>query len=231
MQHEVVHGPSHAMMRVKLEPGEKLIAEAGSMVTYSDGMKMEAKMNAGPKAGCLGIIVAIFVAFVRKIIGGDSFFVSHFTPPAGGGEVTIAPSLNGSIEHRSLGAGEKIMLTAGSYLASTPGVNLEMKWGGCSGILAKEGAFFVEASGPGDLWFNSYGGIHPVQVNGSYVVDNGHIVAFDSGLTYTIKRAGKGLKALVASGEGFVCEFQGQGTVYIQSRNVGALVEWLAKVS
>ncbi len=89
----------------------------------------------------------------------------------------------------------------------------------------------MEASGAGDLWFNSYGGIHPVQVNGSYVVDNGHIVAFDSGLTYTIKRAGKGLKALVASGEGFVCEFQGQGTVYIQSRNVGALVEWLAKVS
>lgn len=231
MQHEVLHGPSHSMLKVKLEPGEKFIAEAGTMVTHTDGVKMEAKLNAGSKAGCLGLIFAIFIAFIRKIIGGDSFFVSHFSPPAGGGEVTIAPSLNGSIEHRSLAQGEKLMMTAGAYLASTPGVNLEIKWGGCSGILAKEGAFFMEASGPGELWFNSYGGIYPVEVNGTYVVDNGHIVAFDSGMKYTLKKAGKGLLGSMASGEGLVCEFQGQGTVYLQSRNVGALVEWLTRIS
>ena len=231
MQHDVVHGPSHALLRVKLDPSEKVITEAGAMVTYSDGMKMEAKLNAGKNAGCVGAFMAIIIAFIRKIIGGDSFFVSHFSAPANGGEVTIAPTLNGSVEHRSLAEGEKLMLTTGAYLASTPGIGLEMKWGGCAGILAKEGAFFVEASGPGDLWFNSYGGIHPIKVDGSYVVDNGHIVAFDSGLTFTAKKAGKGLMGSLASGEGLVVEFKGQGTVYIQSRNLGALVDWLSKIS
>ncbi len=231
MQHDVVHGPSHALLRVNLDPGEQVITEAGAMVTYSDGMKMEAKLNAGQKAGCMAVLAAIFIAFVRKLVGGDSFFVSHFTAPAAGGSVTLAPSLNGSIDHRRLGAGEKLMLTAGAYLASTPGLGLQMRWGGCSAIFSKEGAFFVEAEGPGELWFNSYGGIHAIDVDGTYMVDNGHIVAFDPSLTFTIKRAGKGLMGSMASGEGLVCQFAGKGKVYIQSRNVGALVSWLAKIS
>ena len=230
MQHDVVHGPSHALLRVKLDPSETVITEAGAMVTYSDGMKMEAKLNAGKNAGFVGMITALFVAFIRKVIGGDSFFVSHFSAPENGGEVTIAPALNGSVEHRNLGAGEKLMLTTGAYLASTPGIGLEMKWGGCSGMLAKEGAFFVEASGPGEIWFNSYGGIHPIEIDGTYVVDNGHIVAFDPSLTFTAKKAGKGLMGSLASGEGIVVEFKGQGTVYIQSRNLSALVGWLTKI-
>jgi uncharacterized protein (AIM24 family) len=32
---------------------------------------------------------------------------------------------------------------------------------------------------------------------------------------------------LVASGEGLVCEFTGQGKVYLQSRNTDSLVGWL----
>jgi uncharacterized protein (AIM24 family) len=32
---------------------------------------------------------------------------------------------------------------------------------------------------------------------------------------------------LMASGEGLVCEFDGQGRVYIQSRNTSSLVGWL----
>jgi len=93
--------------------------------------------------------------------------------------------------------------------------------------LAKEGAFFLELGGEGDLWFNSYGGVHAIDVDGSYLVDNGHLVGFEGNLTFTIKGAGGGLMGLVASGEGMVCEFTGQGRVYIQSRNLGSLVGWL----
>jgi len=230
MRHETVHGPSHALVKVHLDPGETVIAEAGSMVTHTAGMAMEVKMNAGGKAGCIGTLVAFFVAVVRKFVGGDSFFVNHFHGGQTGGTVTLAPALNGSIEVKDLAAGEKLMLTAGAYLASTPDINLEMRWGGLKGLLSKEGAFFVEASGPGKLMFNSYGGIYPVKVDGSYIVDNGHIVAFDSGLTFDIKSAGGGLMGMMASGEGLVCEFKGQGTVYLQSRNVSALVDWISRM-
>ena len=38
------------------------------------------------------------------------------------------------------------------------------------------GAFFLEVSGQGELWFTSYGGIEVVDVNGPFMVDNGHLV-------------------------------------------------------
>ncbi len=230
MRHEIVHGPSHALLKVHLDPNETVIAEAGSMVTHTAGLGMEVKMNAGGKAGCIGFLVAFFVAVIRKMVGGESFFVNHFHGGASGGMVTLAPTLNGSIEARELAAGERLMLTSGAYLASTPGVTLEMRWGGLRGMLSKEGAFFMEASGPGTIYFNSYGGIYPVKVSGSYIVDNGHLVAFDSGLEFNIRSAGGGLMGMMASGEGLVCEFKGEGTVWLQSRNVGSLVSWLSRL-
>lgn len=231
MKHTIVHGPSHALLKLDLAPGEKIVTEAGAMVTRSADLNMEVKLNAGKDPGFVGKLMAIMVAFMRKLLGGESFFVNHFSATGGEGHVTLAPTLNGAIEHRTLGANESLMLTAGAFLAATEGVDLQLRWGGCKSMLAKEGAFFVEAKGAGELWFNSYGGVLPVQINGPYVVDNGHIVAFDSNLTYTLKRAGKGMMGFLASGEGIVCEFNGQGTVYVQSRNVSSLVSWLERIS
>jgi uncharacterized protein (AIM24 family) len=64
-------------------------------------------------------------------------------------------------------------------------------------------------------------------VSGSYVVDNGHLVGYEGNLDFTIRSAGGGLMGLFASGEGLVCEFTGQGRIYIQSRNLSALAGWL----
>jgi len=34
----------------------------------------------------------------------------------------------------------------------------------------------------------------------------------------------------MASGEGLVCNFQGQGRLYIQSRNLSSTVDWLNRI-
>ena len=65
MRHDIVHGPSHALVKIQLDPNETVIAEAGAMVSHSAGLGMEVKMNAGGKAGCIGTIVAFFVAIVH----------------------------------------------------------------------------------------------------------------------------------------------------------------------
>ena len=95
-------------------------------------------------------------------------------------------------------------------------------------MLAKEGAFFLAVTGMGDLWFTSYGGIEYVDVNGTYIIDNGHLVGYEGNLTFSIRTAGGGMMGFMASGEGLVCEFQGQGRVWIQTRNLGSLVGWLS---
>ena len=225
MQHVIKYAPTFSLLQVQLAPNEVIIAEAGSMVARASHLTMDVKMNAGRNAGFFGKLKAFFIALIRKIVGGETFFVNHFSSPQGGW-VWLAPALSGGIQHIPM-QGQKMMFSTGAFLACAGEVDLRLRFGGCRAIMAKEGAFFVEASGAGDLWVNSYGGISEVYCNGTYIVDNGHIVGFDSNLTFTIRRAAAGCMALFASGEGLVCEFQGQGKILIQSRNLGALVQWL----
>lgn len=228
MQSIVKHEPAFSLMQVSLAPGEVLTAEAGAMVARSSNLSMEVKLNADPNATFAGKVKSLLVAFARKLVGGESFFVNQFSSPQGGW-VWIAPSMSGSIREIPL-AGRAMLFSAGAYLASTGPVALKMRFGGLRAMLAKEGAFFIEASGLGNIFINSYGGIDEVMCNGTYIVDNGHLVGFDSSLDFKIKSAGGGLLGFMASGEGLVCEFQGQGRILIQSRNTGSLVSWLSRL-
>jgi len=224
-QHVIKHQPTFSMLEVQLAPSEVLVAEAGAMVARAAHVDMRVKLNAGRKPGFFGKLKALFVAFIRKVIGGETFFVNHFSS-AQGGWVWLAPAMSGGIQHIPL-QGQSMLFSTGAYLASAGEVDLKVRFGGLRALLAKEGAFFIECSGMGDLWVNSYGAVDEVVCNGTYVVDNGHIVGFDSSLDFKIRSAGGGAMGLFASGEGLVCEFSGQGRILIQSRNVGALVGWL----
>ena len=226
--HEITHGPAFAMLRVDVQPGQTVIAEAGAMVARHSHVNMDVKMNAGRSPGFFDKLKAFFIAFLRKMAGGETFFVNHFAAPQPG-SVWIAPAMSGQIHYRRMN-GETLTLSTGAYLAHCGDVDMKLKFGGLKALMAKEGAFFLQVSGVGDLWFNSYGGIQAVEVNGSYVVDNGHLVGYEGGLTFNIKSAGGGMMGLMASGEGLVCEFNGQGRIYIQSRNTSSLVGWLTRL-
>jgi uncharacterized protein (TIGR00266 family) len=229
MQHLIKHQPSFPLLQVNLAPNEVVIAEAGTMVARSTTLAMDVRLNAGARAGFFGKLKATMIALVRKLVGGDTFFVNHFSSP-GGGWVWLAPALSGSIVHLPLAAGQRVTLTAGAFIACTGEIDLKMRWGGLRAIFSKEGLFFVEASGPGEVWVSSYGAVDEIWVNGSYVVDNGHLVAFDTSLDFSIKTPGGGLMGFIASGEGLVCEFTGQGRVFIQSRNTNSLVDWVSRL-
>lgn len=226
MQHAITHGPSFAMLRVDLAPGEAVVGEAGSMVARHQSLTMAVKLNAGRSTGFFASFKALFVAFLRRMIGGETFFVNQFTASAPG-SVWLAPPLAGQVVHRRL-QGELLLLSTGAYLAHAGGVELKLKWGGLRAVLAKKGLFFLGVTGHGDLWFTSYGGVEAIDVNGSYLVDNGHLVGYEGNLKLSIRSAGGGLLGLAASGEGLVCELSGQGRVWIQTRNLETLVGWLS---
>lgn len=79
---------------------------------------------------------------------------------------------------------QTIYLQNTAFVASGDEVLVETKWQGFTkGFFSGESFFLIKCSGKGDLWFNSYGGIIPIDVEGDYVVDTGHIVAFTEGLT------------------------------------------------
>ena len=99
-------------------------------------------------------------------------------------------------------------------------------------MLSGESVFFIRAftqAGAGRVYYNSYGAVKqiPIQPGQVVTVDTGHVVAFTEGVDYQIGKVG-GLKSLAFGGEGLVMHFSGQGTVWIQTRNIGAFAGLLA---
>ncbi len=200
-------GNAFTLARVGLEQGESVKAESGAMVSMTGTVDIETRMQGG-----------FFSSLARKVLTSESFFQNTFTAARGPGEVTFAPALPGDIHLREL-RGEDLILQSGAYLASATGVQMETKWGGAKTFFSREGLFLLRAYGLGPLLFASYGAIVEVQVPPSgYVVDTGHLVAFEPALHWDVRKVG-GMKSLLFSGEGLVCHFSGQGKLWLQTRS------------
>jgi uncharacterized protein (TIGR00266 family) len=215
MEHEILYKPSYSLLKIKLSGGESISAEAGAMVSMSDTIEMETKAKGG-----------VFSALKRSMLGGESFFINTFKAAAPG-EVTFAPSLPGDIHDLEL-KGQTIYVQSGSYIAGSPDIVVDTKWGGAKTFFSREGLFLLKVTGSGKLYLSSFGAIHKVDLTEGqkYIVDTGHMVAFDEGVNYSVRRAG-GLKATLFSGEGLVCELTGPGRIYLQSRSFGAFLSFL----
>ena len=80
------------------------------------------------------------------------------------------------------------------------------------------------------LLISSFGAIHrKVLAPGEgYVVDTGHLVAWEGHMQYNLRKASKaGFFRSLASGEGLVAEFSGPGEILIQTRNLAAFAGML----
>lgn len=218
MQHQIRHNPDFGVLQIMFDqPGEGVICEAGAMVGRDSAMQMQTNMQGGLGA-----------ALKRKMLGGESIFQNTFTSTAPGQTLWIAPPSEGSIQMVEVRPGVDIFMQSGAYLASTPGVTLDTKWQGAKGFFAG-GLFLLRATGQGLLWFSTYGGCHTIDVGQQYpgyICDNTHLVAFSQGLQYQVQKVG-GVKSLFLSGEGVVCNFQGQGRLWIQTRNPSSLASFL----
>jgi uncharacterized protein (AIM24 family) len=63
-------------------------------------------------------------------------------------------------------------------------------------------------------------------------VDTGHVVAYDLGVRFQMRRAAQGRSIQsMKSGEGWVFDFYGPGRVLLQSRNPEAFARWVAATS
>jgi len=101
---------------------------------------------------------------------------------------------------------------------------LDSKWEGLRGLF-NEGLFVLQASGQGKLFFDAYGQIELVEVDGEYVVDNGYAVAWDSSLSYRLTRARK-IRSFLFSDQ-LLLRFSGRGRLWVQSRSPQSLVNFL----
>lgn len=205
MQVNLLYRPSQSLAQCWLAPGESVMAESGAMVGMSTNVQMQTQSG--------GIMSGL-----KRMFGGESFFRNTFTSQGGQGEVLFATPLCGDM--LVLEAGQRqYCIQSSAYVASAASVDVRTRSGGLKGFFSGAGLFILETQGQGPVVIGAFGALEEIRVDGSFVIDTGHLAAWDSSLQYRVGKSGSGWIASFLSGEGLVCTFEGQGSVWLQSRN------------
>lgn len=208
----IEHQGAFALAVVNLQSEQAICAEAGAMVSMSANVDLHSEL----KGGVFGAL--------KRAVGGESAFVSTFTAKNGPGEVTFAPGAPGDVAGIEI-QNQAFCVQSSSYLAGDVSLVVDTKFGGAKSFFGGEGLFVLHVSGTGLLLVSSFGAIHRkvLRSGEQYVVDTGHLVAWEASMQYSLRKAAKsGYFRSFLSGEGMVAEFNGPGEILIQTRNLAA---------
>lgn len=195
---------------VHVQPGQTVVSDSGAMYRSSPNIDFDVSVRS--RGG--GILSGL-----KRAMGGDSFFLSTYkTQDQHAGEVGLAPVLPGDIRHVDVD-GSTWVCAGGSFLACDGSLDMDTRFQGLKGLFSGESLFFVEVAGQGGLLVNAYGRISEVEVTDELVVDTGHVVAFESSLSYELTKMGSSWVQSFLAGEGFVLRFRGSGRLLVQSHN------------
>lgn len=216
MEFQILKNPM-SMLEVHLGKGETITAEAGALVFMKGDIEVSTNMRSG-----------FFKSVKVSLLGSESFFVNNYTAKENGCVLGLTGPPVGDIVEIPIGTDGGYIVQSGSYIASTPRVDIDTKWQGFTkGIFGSE-LFMLKATGEGKVFCNAYGGIiqrHLVDGE-KMILDNYHLVALSANSQYKVTKFG-GLKSTILGGEGLVTEVLGPATVYFQTKNLRELIDLL----
>ena len=227
-------GEIDPFLHVALQKGDKIYCESDAMVMMETTLDLKGKMTGG-----------IGSAIMRRFANGESFFQQHIEAVRGDGDCLLSPVLPGALEIIDIGA-RQYMLNDGAFVAATSGTELKARMQSIGNALfAQSGGFFImETSGSGQVVVSGFGSMFKLDVapGKDVIIDNAHVVCWDSTLQYEISvttgsgGSGGGLGGMlgnlvnsVTSGEGIVLKFSGSGKVFICSRNRDSFAKMMNK--
>lgn len=224
-----ITGDVDPFLHISMKRGEKIYCESNSMVMMESGLELKGKITGG-----------IGAALMRRFANGESFFQTHIEATNGDGDCLLSPTLPGAIEVLDVGHAS-YKLTDGAFVAAESGVSLNVRTQNVgSALFGGTGGFFImEATGVGKLAVSGFGSSFAIDVEPGkdIIIDNAHVVAWDSRLHHEISVATSNSGGFlgqivnsVTSGEGMVLKFSGQGKVIICSRSRESFASWLLKL-
>jgi len=219
--YEILNKGSFPIVNYHLNQGEKIKAEAGAMIAMSPAIEV----TGGTEGG-------IFKGFAR-MLAGEKFFFQYLTASKGSGSVIFGHAVPGDIIDIELDGTNGLKVAKDGFLAATDDIQLDTKTQNLAqGLFGGAGFFVLSITGKGHLFLSCYGSTHKMTLGQGeeLIVDNGHMLAWSDTMSYKIEKASKSFMSSLTSGEGLVCRFTGPGTIYIQTRNPGGLVDFLRRL-
>lgn len=221
-----ITGDVDPFLHVSLRRGESISCESDAMVMMEEALDLTGRMQGG-----------LLQAMMRKLTNGESFFQQHIKAVRGDGDCLLSPNLPGAMQILDVGK-VQYCISDEAYVAATDGVQVTAQMQSLgTALFGGTGGFFIgRSSGNGQLVVSGFGAIFSIDVSPekNVIIDNGHVVAWDSSLHYELSTStsqGQGLlNSLVnsvTSGEGLVLKFSGRGQVIVCSRNRSGFLTWL----
>ncbi|WP_292459371.1 TIGR00266 family protein [Methanothermococcus sp.] len=208
---KIEYKPAYSLLKINLQ-NQSITAETGAMVYMDSSIDIKTNMSGG------------LMGALKRAVVGENIFLNKFS---GTGILALSPNYVGDIVHHELDGA--LYVQSGAYMASSPDININTKFGGTKSFFGGKGLFLMKLEGKGDVFLSSFGALETVELNDeSLIVDNGNLVGFTDGLSYSLRRIG-GLKSSLLGGEGVVYEFKGTGKIYIQTRNMESFADFLMK--
>lgn len=213
MQYEL-KGGAFPVVVCRLNSGESMITEKGSMVWMTPNMEMTTTGGGG--------IGKMF----SKALTGESMFQDIYTA-RGEGMITFGSSFPGQILPLEVTPGKSFILQKSAFLASEAGVQLSMhvnqKLG--AGFFGGEGFIMQKLTGNGIAFAEVDGELveYTLAPGEQMVVDTGYVMGFELSVSMDIQQV-KGLKNMVLGGEGlFNTVLTGPGKIWLQTMPISGV--------
>lgn len=213
MQYEL-KGGAFPVVVCRLNSGESMITEKGSMVWMTPNMEMTTTGGGG--------IGKMF----SKALTGESMFQNIYTA-RGEGMITFGSSFPGQILPLEVTPGKSFILQKSAFLASEAGVQLSMhinqKLG--AGFFGGEGFIMQKLTGNGIAFAEVDGELveYTLAPGEQMVVDTGYVMGFELSVSMNIQQV-KGLKNMVLGGEGlFNTVLTGPGKIWLQTMPISGV--------
>jgi len=137
LKYEIKYKPSYALLVVSLDQGETITAESGALTYMDPPIEAHTRKREKSLLGSLGL----------TLFGGQSFWVNDYTATSGPGRVGLVAAPVGDIETLEIKPDHGFIIQKSAYIASTQGIDLDVKWEGFTKGLFGQGLFMLKATG------------------------------------------------------------------------------------
>lgn len=215
-----ISGDNLQLVTIQISPGEKIYAEAGSMIYQSGNINMEAKMRGG------------FMKGLGRKLAGETMFLTEFTSAGGTGMISFGGNAPGTIKPLELSPGKDYLVQKDAFLVAEDAVEMSIAFQKRLGsaFFGGEGFILEKLSGTGTVFIHACGDFIEFDLKPDQIlkVDTGSVVGWEDTVDYDIQRV-KGIKTMFFGGEGlFLTTLKGPGRVIIQSMSLSNLATALS---
>jgi uncharacterized protein (TIGR00266 family) len=222
--HEVdykIVGDDLQFVKIELDPGEAVVAEAGAMLYIEDDIQLNTIFGDGSQQ--TGGFMGALLGAGKRLLTGESLFMTVFHNEGTQKRwAAFAAPYPGKIQALHLAElGGEIICQKDSFLCAAKGVSIGIaftkRFG--AGLFGGEGFIMQRLQGDGWTFVHAGGTLEEKTLapGEALRVDTGCLVAIQPSVTYDIQLVG-GIKTALFGGEGlFFATLRGPGRVWLQS--------------